>query len=54
MRCFIAIDLPINVKTIIFHESKKLQTNFKILQQIDLQPFDKDHAMVIAKFHANN
>ena len=25
MRCFIAIDLPINTKTRIFHESKKLQ-----------------------------
>jgi len=49
-----SIDVTQSPKKVIENESKKLQTNFKILQQIDLQPFDKDHAMVIAKFHANN
>ena len=49
-----SIDVTQSPKKVIKNESKKLQTNFKILQQIDLQPFDKDHAMVIAKFHANS
>jgi len=49
-----SIDVTQSPKKVIENESKKLQTNFKILQQIDLQPFDKDHAMVIAKFHANS
>jgi fibrillarin-like pre-rRNA processing protein len=49
-----SIDVTKSPKKVIENESKKLQTNFKILQQIDLQPFDKDHAMVIAKFHANS
>ena len=49
-----SIDVTQSPKKVIENESKKLQTNFNILQQIDLQPFDKDHAMVIAKFHANN
>ena len=49
-----SIDVIQSPKKVIENESKKLQTNFKILQQIDLHPFDKDHAMVIAKFHANS
>lgn len=49
-----SIDVTQSPKKVIENESKKLQTNFNILQQIDLQPFDKDHAMVIAKFHANS
>ena len=49
-----SIDVTQSPKKVIENESKKLQTNFKILQQIDLQPFDKDHAMVIAKFYANS
>ena len=49
-----SIDVTQSPKKVIENESKKLQTNFKILQQIDLHPFDKDHAMVIAKFRANS
>ena len=49
-----SIDVTQSPKKVIENESKKLQTNFKILQQIDLQPFAKDHALVIAKFRANS
>ena len=49
-----SIDVTQSPKKVIENESKKLQTNFNILQQIDLQPFDKDHALVIAKFRANS
>ena len=28
---------------------QKLQIDFEILQRIDLKPFDKDHAMIIAR-----
>ena len=31
-------------------EIKKLEQNFQIKQIIDLQPYDKDHAMVVAIF----
>ena len=34
---------------IIDGEINKLQSDFEILQRIDLKPFDKDHAMVIAR-----
>ena len=36
-----------NAKLIITERS--LQSDFEILQRIDLKPFDKDHAMIIAK-----
>ena len=37
------------VKRIIEREIQKLQNDFEIIQRIDLSPFDKDHAMIIAK-----
>ncbi len=49
-----SIDVTKAPKKIIENELKKLQTNFEILQQINLLPYDKDHAMVIAKFHRKN
>ena len=30
-------------------EVEKLQNDFEIVQRIDLAPFDKDHAMIIAR-----
>ena len=49
-----SIDVTQPPKKIIEDELKKLRTNFQILQQIDLYPYDKDHAMIIAKYHAKN
>ncbi len=49
-----SIDVTQPPKKIIDGELKKLRTNFEILQQIDLFPYDKDHAMIIAKYHVKN
>ncbi len=49
-----SIDVTQPPKKIIQDELKKLRTNFQILQQIDLHPYDKDHAMIIAKYHVKN
>ncbi len=49
-----SIDVTQPPKKIIEGELKKLKTNFQILQQIDLYPYDKDHAMIIAKYHVKN
>ncbi|MFQ5476631.1 MAG: fibrillarin-like rRNA/tRNA 2'-O-methyltransferase [Nitrosopumilus sp.] len=45
-----SIDVTKSPKKIIVEEIDKLKTKFDILQSIDLHPYDKDHAMVIAKF----
>ena len=45
-----SIDVTKSPKKIIENEIKKLETNFEIMQEIDLHPYDKDHAIVIAKF----
>ena len=44
-----SIDVTKEPNRIIDEEIQKLQNGFEILQRIDLRPFDKDHAMVIAK-----
>tara|TARA_Y100000590_G_scaffold193321_1_gene219677 strand:- start:2944 stop:3615 length:672 start_codon:yes stop_codon:yes gene_type:complete len=44
-----SIDVTKDPKRIIDQEVKKLENGFEIIQQIDLSPFDKDHAMIIAK-----
>ena len=44
-----SIDVTKNPKRIIDEEVQKLQNDFDIIQRIDLSPFDKDHAMIIAK-----
>lgn len=45
-----SIDVTRSPKKIIENEVKKLKTNFHIIQEINLEPYDKDHAMIIAKF----
>ncbi|HEU04004.1 MAG TPA: fibrillarin-like rRNA/tRNA 2'-O-methyltransferase, partial [Nitrosopumilus sp.] len=47
-----SIDVTQPPRKIIKNELKKLQS-FKIIQQIDLHPYDKDHAMIIAKYLEN-
>ena len=44
-----SIDVTKAPKKIIENEKNKLKNNFEIIQDIDLSPYDKDHAMVIAK-----
>ncbi len=46
-----SIDVTKSPKRIIDEEILKIKENFDILQTIDLHPYDKDHAMVIGKFH---
>ena len=43
-----SIDVTKNPKGVIEDEIKKLESLFQIKQTIDLHPYDKDHAMVIA------
>ena len=43
-----SIDVVKDPKEVIKNEIKKLDTLFQIKQTIDLHPYDKDHAMVIA------
>jgi len=45
-----SIDVTRDPKRIVTEEIEKLKTKFEILQSIDLHPYDKDHAMVIAKY----
>ena len=44
-----SIDVTKAPNQIINEEIKKLQSDFEILQRIDLKPFDKDHDRIIAK-----
>ena len=44
-----SIDVTKDPKRIIEEEIQKLQNDFEIIQRIDLSPFDKDHAMIIAR-----
>ena len=43
-----SIDVTKEPKRVIQDETKKLESLFQIRQTIDLHPYDKDHAMVIA------
>nr|AIF12421.1 fibrillarin (flpA) [uncultured marine thaumarchaeote KM3_55_G04] len=43
-----SIDVTKDPKRVIKNETKKLESLFEIKQTIDLQPYDKDHAMVVA------
>ena len=45
-----SIDVTKDPKKIISNEIKKLESLFEIKQIINLQPYDKDHAIVIAMF----
>ncbi len=49
-----SIDVTKAPKKIIEKEKNKLKENFEIIQVIDLCPYDKDHAMVIAKYLEKN
>ena len=45
-----SIDVTKPPKQIINEEIQKIKENFDILQTIDLHPYDKDHAILIARF----
>ena len=45
-----SIDVTKDPSKIIEEEIEKLKPKFEVLQTIDLHPYDKDHAMVIAKY----
>jgi len=45
-----SIDVTKAPKRIVEEEIEKLRDKFEILESIDLHPYDKDHAMVIAKY----
>jgi fibrillarin-like pre-rRNA processing protein len=45
-----SIDVTKSPKRVVEEETEKLKIKFNILQSINLHPYDKDHAMVIAKF----
>jgi len=49
-----SIDVTKAPKKIVENEINKLRENFEIIQVIDLMPYDKDHAMVIAKYLEKN
>jgi len=49
-----SIDVTKAPKKIIENEKNKLNENFELIQVIDLSPYDKDHAMVIAKYLEKN
>ena len=49
-----SIDVTKSPKKIIEEEIKKLEKNFDVLQEINLAPYDKDHAIVIARFVNSN
>lgn len=47
-----SIDVTMSPKNVISQEINKLESNsFEIKQNIDLEPFDKDHAMINAVFY---
>jgi fibrillarin-like pre-rRNA processing protein len=45
-----SIDVTKAPKRIVEEEIEKLKGKFEVLESIDLHPYDKDHAMVIAKY----
>ena len=49
-----SIDVTKSPKKIIEEEIKKLEKNFDVLQEINLAPYDKDHAIVISRFVNSN
>ncbi len=46
-----SIDVTKEPQRIVREESEKLRGRFDIMQTIDLHPYDKDHAIVIARYH---
>lgn len=47
-----SIDVTQSPKRVIENEVKKLNPNFSVIQNMDLEPYDKDHAMIVATYHA--
>lgn len=47
-----SIDVTRSPKKTIEEEVRKLEPDFKVIQNINLEPYDKDHALVVAKFHS--
>ena len=47
-----SIDVTQAPKNVIQSETKKLQKDFDVIQSMTLEPYDKDHGLVIAKYHA--
>lgn len=49
-----SIDVTMDPRKVIKQEVKKLEENsFVVMQRVDLDPFDKDHAMVYATYNTN-
>lgn len=46
-----SIDVTKPPKQIVEEEIQRMKPSFDILQTLDLHPYDKDHAIVIARFH---
>lgn len=46
-----SIDVTKEPQKIVMEESEKLKGRFTIVQTIDLHPYDKDHAIVIARYY---
>jgi fibrillarin-like pre-rRNA processing protein len=47
-----SIDVTQPPKRVIENEIKKLHPKFSVIQNMDLEPYDKGHAMVVAIYHA--
>ncbi|MEM4249895.1 MAG: fibrillarin-like rRNA/tRNA 2'-O-methyltransferase, partial [Candidatus Nitrosotenuis sp.] len=47
-----SIDVTKSPKRIIDEEIRKLEPRFTVIQNIDLLPYDKDHALVVARHHS--
>lgn len=47
-----SIDVTKSPRRVVESEIKKLHPSFSVIQNIDLQHYDKDHAMIIAQYHA--
>ena len=45
-----SIDVTKSPKKIIESEIQKIETEFELLQSIDLHPYDKDHGIVVARY----
>jgi fibrillarin-like pre-rRNA processing protein len=47
-----SIDVTQAPRKVIESETKKLQDDFTVIQSMGLEPYDKDHGLVVAKYHA--
>ena len=49
-----SIDVTQSPKNVISNEIKKLEANFQVLQSMTLEPYDKDHGLVVAKYQVKD